>query len=363
MMKKVLLTSLLLSLASNADATRLKDLATVEGVRSHPLLGYGLVVGLQGTGDDIRVPFTKQSIASLLKRMGVVVPADALRVRNVAAVMVTAKLPAYARVGQKIDISVASMGNAKSLTGGTLILTPLKGPNGKIYASAQGPITVGGFNFGRNGTSVQKNHAAAGAVANGGSIERAISNNALAQKELRFILSQPDFTTAFRIAQQIDKTIGSTVAFAADATNVKVRVPKAYQSRIVEFLATLEAVEVEPDGRSRVVINERTGTVVLGRDVRIAPVAVAHGNLSVEISTETSVSQPPPFSTGQTVQADQSNIAVQEDDSKMHYIEDGGSLEDVVAALNSLGATPRDLISILQAIKAAGALDADLEVR
>jgi flagellar P-ring protein FlgI len=365
MMKKALLTTVLLSIASSASATRLKDLTTVEGVRSHPLLGYGLVVGLQGTGDDIRVPFTKQSIASLLKRMGVVIPAEALRVRNVAAVMVTAKLPAYARVGQKIDVSVASMGNAKSLTGGILILTPLKGPDGKIYASAQGPITVGGFNFSKNGTSVSKNHASAGTVANGGSIERAISNQALLQDELRFILSQPDFTTAFRIAQKIDKTIGSTVTYAhaSDATNVRVKIPPAYKGRVVEFLATLESVEVEPDGRSKVVINERTGTVVLGRDVRIAPVAVAHGNLSVEITTETKVSQPAPFSRGQTVRADQSNVSVEEEDSKLHYIEDGGSLEDVVAALNSLGATPRDLISILQAIKAAGALDADLEVR
>ena len=365
-MKNILSALLLLVFlsATDANATRLKDLATVEGVRSHPLIGYGLVVGLQGTGDDIQVPFTQQSIASLLKRMGVVIPANALRVRNVAAVMVTGKLPAYARVGQKVDVSVASMGNARSLTGGLLILTPLRGPDGQIYASAQGPITVGGFNFGRNGTSVQKNHSAAGTISNGGSIERAITNNALAQQELRFILSQPDFTTAFRIATEIDKTVGEKVAIATDATNVTVKIPDSYQDRVVEFLARLESVEVEPDGKSRVVINERTGTVVLGRDVRIAPVAVAHGNLSVEITTETSVSQPQAFSPqGQTVAADQSNVVVNEEDKELKYLEDGGSLEDVVAALNSLGATPRDLISILQAIKAAGALDADLEVR
>jgi flagellar P-ring protein precursor FlgI len=255
MMKKIILTGLLLGITGNVNAARLKDLASVEGVRTHALLGYGLVVGLQGTGDDIRVPFTKQSIASLLKRMGVVVPASALRVRNVAAVLITAKLPAYARVGQKIDVTVASMGNAKSLTGGMLILTPLKGPDGKIYAAAQGPITVGGFNFSKNGTSVQKNHAAAGTVSNGGTIERTLLNTTLANSTLRFILSQPDFTTAFRIAKQIDKVMGSKVAQALDAASVEVTIPETFKSRVVELLATLEAVEVEPDGRSKVVIN------------------------------------------------------------------------------------------------------------
>lgn len=348
---------------ATADAARLKDLATVEGVRSHPLVGYGLVVGLQGTGDDNGVPFTKQSIASLLSRMGVIVQRGALRVKNVAAVMVTAKLPAYARVGQKIDVHVASIGSAKSLAGGLLVLTPLMGPDGQIYASAQGLMTVGGFAFGKSGTSVQKNHTAAGTVPNGGSIERALVGSVGQGTELRFILSQPDFTTAFRIAQGIDEAMGGQHAAATDAASVVVKVPEAYASRMVELLATLESVEVEPDGRSKVVINERTGTVVLGRDVRIAPVAVAHGNLTVEISTQVGVSQPGAFSSGTTVVAEQSDVEIGEEAGAMKMIPDGGSLEDVVAALNALGATPRDLISILQAIKAAGALDAELEVR
>jgi len=356
-----LIASLLIS--SPSDAARLKDLASVEGVRSHPLVGYGLVVGLQGSGDDNGVPFTKQSIASLLKRMGVVIPRGSLRVRNGAAVMVTSKLPAFARVGQKVDVQVASIGSAKSLAGGLLLLTPLKGPDGRIYASAQGQMTVGGFRFGKNGTSVQKNHTAAGTVPNGGTIERALVGTVGANAELHFILAQPDFTTAFRIAQGIDEALGGKHAAARDASSVVVKVPEVFTGRMVELLATLESVEVEPDGKSKVVINERTGTVVLGRDVRIAPVAVAHGNLTVEISTEVGVSQPNAFSQGQTVAAEQSDVEVNEEDSTMKMIPDGGSLEDVVAALNALGATPRDLISILQAIKAAGALDAELEVR
>ena len=361
-MKKLATIALILGFASTADAARLKDLASVEGVRSHPLVGYGLVVGLQGSGDDNGVPFTKQSIASLLKRMGIVVPASALRVRNVAAVMITANLPAYARVGQKIDVSVASIGSAKSLSGGLLVLTPLKGPDGKIYASAQGLLTVGGFRFGKSGTSVQKNHTAAGTVPSGGSIERALGGS-LGNETLRFVLRQPDFTTAFRIATEIDKALGGKHADAKDATSIEVTVPELYKARMVELLSTLESLEVEPDGRSRVVINERTGTVVLGRDVRIAAVAVAHGNLTVEISTQIGVSQPEAFSRGQTVVAPQSDVEVAEEAGTMKMLSDGGSLEDVVAALNSLGATPRDLISILQAIKAAGALDAELEVR
>ncbi len=363
----------------------MKDLAYVQGVRPNELIGYGLVVGLNGTGDKRGTRFTVQSLANMLTRMGVTVRASDIKVKNVAAVVVTAKLPPFAKRGTRIDVLVSSIGDATSLQGGTLLLTPLRGPDGQVYAVAQGPVSVGGFAVGgAAGGGVQKNHPTVGRIPGGAIVEREVPLELEGRDRLRVYLLRPDFTTALRVARAINEHLGSELARAEDASTVLVRVPEGYRGRVVELIARLEQVEVEPDAVAKVVIDERTGTIVMGDKVRIKTVAVSHGNLTVQIKERTKVSQPAPFAPpppgssgpivtapgegvvtapgGQTVVVPESEVKVEEEKGHMALIEEGVTIGEVVRALNALGVSTRDLISILQAIKAAGALEGDLEV-
>jgi flagellar P-ring protein precursor FlgI len=345
-----------------ADAVRLKDIAEINGVRNNQLVGYGLVVGLDGSGDGKKATFTVQSMASMLEKMGVTVDQNDIQVKNVAAVMVTATLPPFAKRGNRIDVLVSSIGDAKNLQGGTLMLTPLKGIDGKVYAVAQGPVNTGGFGAGGTASSVVKNFPTVGRVLSGAIIEREVPNTFGEGEHLMFSLHNPDFNTAASVVAVINAQFSEPVARAQDAGTIEIRVPGRYQGNTVPLLASLSTLEVEPDNDAKVVINERTGTVVMGDQVRISTIAIAHGNLSIVIQENVDVSQPLPFSDGQTVASPNTQINVQEDASQLMVVPKGVSIGQVVNALNALGVTPRDLIAIFQAIKAAGALQADLEV-
>jgi flagellar P-ring protein precursor FlgI len=349
-------------LAPGARAVRIKDIADVRGVRSNQLVGYGLVVGLDDTGDSKKALFTVQSLASMLEKMGITVDNEDIRVSNVAAVMVTAELPAFARSGGRIDALVSSIGDAESLAGGTLLLTPLKAVNGQIYAAAQGPVNTGGFSANGTAGSVQKNFPTVGRVINGALIEREIELDFNQRNALTLNLHNPDFTTASRVVDAINALFYDQIAAAADAGTVQLAVPAAYTENVVELMAMIEKLEVKPDAVARVVINERTGTVVMGESVRISTIAIAHGNLSIVIKESALVSQPQPFGEGQTVAVPDTELQVTEDDKQLMLVPAGASIGEVVRALNALGVTPRDLIAIFQAIKAAGALQAELEV-
>jgi flagellar P-ring protein precursor FlgI len=360
-----------------AAQVRVKDVARVQGVRENSLYGYGLVIGLGGTGDRSRSnPFTPQAIASMLQRLGISVPVDRLDGKNVAAVIVTAKLPPFARTGLALDITVSSLGDATTLQGGTLLLTPLLGADGRVYALAQGPLSVGGFAAsGAGGDSVQKNHPTVGRVPGGAVVEREVPM-ALDPSGLTFALLQPDFTTAVRLARAINEAGAAAgaperradpspeIARAVDASTVLVRVPAGEQSHLIEFIARIESAQLTVDTPARVVINERTGTVIMGNQLRISTVAVSHGNLSIHISEEKQVSQPPPLAprSATTVVVPKSEVTVREDKGQLAVVREGASIGDVVQALNTLGVTPRDLIAILQAIRQAGALMAELEI-
>ncbi len=363
----IVLTALLSGLVlmpPPARAARIKDIANVRGVRQNQLVGYGLVVGLDGSGDSTQSEFTQQSLSSLLERMGVTVDPDDLKVKNVAAVMVTSDLPPFARSGSRIDALVSSIGDAKNLQGGTLLMTPLKGLDAKVYAMAQGPVSTGGFSYGKGtGTGVQKNFPTAGRVVGGATIEREIRTRFNARESLTLALHKPDFTTATRMAMAINSTFADSLAKASDAGTVEVRVPELYKSRTVELVALIEAIGVTPDSISKVIINERTGTVIMGENVRIATIAIAHGNLSIQVNKTDRVSQPLPFSrTGETVVTSDREMIVEEGTNPLFLVESGVSIGEVVRALNALGVSPRDLIAIFQALKAAGALQAELEI-
>ena len=347
-----------------AQAARIKDIANIRGVRQNQMVGYGLVVGLDGSGDSGQSEFTQQSLSSLLERMGVTVDPEDLKVKNVAAVMVTADLPPFARSGSQIDVLVSSIGDAKNLQGGTLLLTPLKGLDGKIYAMAQGPVSTGGFSYGKgSGTGVQKNFPTAGRVVGGATIEREIRTRLTNWESLTLALHKPDFTTATRMAMAINGTFADSLAQASDAGTVEVSVPELYKGRMVEMIALIEGIGVTPDNISKVIINERTGTVIMGENVRIATIAIAHGNLSIQVNTIENASQPMPFSrTGETVITNDRELIVEEGTNPLFLVESGVSIGEVVRALNALGVTPRDLIAIFQALKAAGALQAELEI-
>ena len=349
------------AMAPGGTEVRVKDLATVEGVRSNPLVGYGIVVGLEGTGDGTQAAFTIQSLANLLRRMGVAVPPSAIRVRNAAAVMVTAELPPFARPGQVVDVQASSMGDAKSLQGGTLLMTPLQGPDGSVYAVAQGSISIGGgFLGGAGGNSVQKNHQTAGRIPGGATIERGLTVK-LEGSALRLILKTPDFTTALRIAEGLNAALGSSIARAEDAGGIAIKVPSELADDPVAFIARLEEVLVRPDAAARVVINERTGTVVMGGQVRISQVALAHGSLTVEVKTWLEASQPAPLSKkGETVVLPHQEVTVNEGPNRILTLQEGVTVAEIVDALNALGVSARDMIAIFQAMKAAGALHADL---
>jgi flagellar P-ring protein FlgI len=349
---------------STGATVRIKELAAVQGVRSNALVGYGLVVGLDGTGDQTtQTPFTSQSMNALLQQMGVTMPPGAsMQLRNVAAVMVTTQLPPFAQPGQTLDVVVSSIGNSKSLRGGTLITTPLKGADGQIYALAQGNLIVGGAGASANGSKVQINHLSAGRVPDGASVERAVPTAALEGASLQLGLQASDYATARAVVDAINKSKGGNTATAVDGRTITVRLPESVQDRVA-FLADIENLPVSlATPAARVVINARTGSVVVNESVTLGPCAVAHGNLTVTISTTPVVSQPNALGQGQTVQAEKSDIAINQQPGALIQMPAGVRLTDVVKALNTLGATPMDLLAILQAMKSAGALRAEIEV-
>ena len=343
-------------------AIRLKDMADLKGVRNNQLIGYGLVVGLDGTGDGKKSLFTVQSMVSMMEKMGITISDKDIAVKNVAAVMITASLPPFAKVGNRIDILVSSVGDASNLQGGTLLFTPLQGADGNVYAVAQGPVTTGGFSAEGQGGSVTKNFPTVGRVVGGASIERELTSDFNKKQELSILLHNPDFTTASRVTGAINSILNETLAHSKDAGTVTLDIPKQYHGKVVEFVTLIEGIEINPDVTSKVVINERTGTVVMGENVRIATVAIAHGNLSIEIKESSKVSQPLPFSKGKTIKTPETNISVNEEKVPIYVIERGASLNEVVRALNALGVSPRDLIVIMQALKTSGALQSKLEI-
>jgi flagellar P-ring protein precursor FlgI len=346
-----------------AHAERIRDLATIQGVRGNPLIGYGLVVGLDGSGDQTtQAPFTTQSLGTMLQQLGIALPAGVNpQLKNVAAVMVTAQLPAFAQPGQPLDVTVSSIGNARSLRGGTLLMTPMRGADGEIYAMAQGNVVVGGAGAAAAGSRVQINHLAAGRVPAGATVERAVANDVLEADSVRLELRTTDFTVASQVVDAINRRMGPGAARALDARVVRVALPEP--ERRIAFLAEIENLDVAAaTPPARVVVNARTGSVVMNQSVTLAPSAVAHGNLSVSISTTPVVSQPNAFSQGTTVQAERADIQIRQDGAALMLLEPGARLADVVRALNGLGATAQDLIAILQALKAAGSLKAELEI-
>jgi flagellar P-ring protein precursor FlgI len=358
-MRALALVAALLVLPAAASAARLKEVANVQGVRDNQLFGYGLVVGLAGTGDSDRIFFTSQSIAGMLGRLGIRVDPKEVHARNVAAVMVTATLPPFARPGSELDVAVASMGNARSLAGGVLLVTPLSGLDGEVYATAQGPVQLGGYEASAAGTSVQKNQPTSGRVPGGALVERTVGVD-LGKGPLLLTLRKPDFTTADRIATAVNGALGDGAARALDPAAVEVKLPEGADP--VGLLAKIEALEVTPDARAKVVVSERTGTVVAGSGVRIRPVTVAHGGLQVAIAETPTVSQPGPFASGTTVSGRVASVEAREGAGRAVALPGTTTVEDLAAALNLLGTTPRDLVAIFQAIEAAGALDAELEV-
>ena len=354
--------AVLLASTQSAPAARLKDLVSIEGVRDNMLIGYGIVVGLNGTGDRQQTVFSTQSLSNLLQKMGVNVPPTALRVNNIAAVMVTASLPAFATPGLKIDLTVSSLGDAATLQGGMLLLTSLKAANGEVYAIAQGAVSIGGFSAGRGGSGVQVNHPTVGRVPEGGRVEKAAPTIEPNPEGFRLQLQHPDFVTASRLTDVLNKEFPTVVARAENAATVMVTMPLSYHQEPVKFIALIDRLEVPTDRRATVVLNERTGTVVIGNNVTIAPVTVLHGNLTVQIVTDFVVSQPAPFSGGETVVAPQVGVEVNEEQARQVVLKKGASVEELVKALMSIGSTPRDIIAIMQSIAAAGSLDAQLEV-
>lgn len=355
----------LLFLAISAvGSVRLKELVSLEGARDNQLVGYGLVVGLNGTGDKRQSVFSAQSLANLLERMGVTVSASALLVRNTAAVLVTANLPPYAQPGTKIDINAAAIGDAQNLQGGILVLTSLKAADGQVYAVAQGPVVTGGFVAGRGGSSTMLNHPTVGRVPSGAIVERTPPSVAPSPR-LKLQLNHADFTTAARIAAALNKHFapeGGAVAKAENSALITVDQPLAFKNRPVEFMAELEGLTVETDRVQRIVVNERTGTIVMGKEVRIAPTAILHGALTVEIRIKPEVSQPQPLSNGTTAVVGQATAAAKEERAKNVSLGQGATVEDLVRGLTEIGSTARDIIAILQNLKAAGAIEAEIEV-
>jgi flagellar P-ring protein precursor FlgI len=348
-----------------AGATsRIKDLANIEGVRQNQLIGYGLVVGLNGTGDTLNnIPFTKQSLQAMLERLGVNVRGAQLRTGNVAAVMVTANLPAFGTQGTRMDVTVSALGDSKSLQGGTLLVTPLLGADGNVYSVAQGSVAIGGFQAEGEASKITRGVPTVGRIANGAIIEREIDFALNRLSQVRLALRNADFTTAKRIAAAVNDFIGTATAEPLDPSTVELTVPQQYRGNVVSLLTEIEQLQIEPDLAAKIVIDERSGIIVMGRDVRVSMVAVAQGNLTVTISETPQVSQPNPFSRGGTTTVvPRTRIGVQEDGKKLALVKEGVSLQQLVDGLNALGIGPRDLIAILQAIKAAGAIQADIEV-
>jgi flagellar P-ring protein FlgI len=352
----------LLLVPVSAPAARLKDLVSIEGVRDNQLIGYGLVVGLAGTGDRRQALFSAQSLTNMLERMGVSVPPAAIRVNNTAAVMVTATLPAFAQPGMHIDITAAAIGDASNLQGGILVLTSLRGADGLVYAIAQGPVMTGGFSAGRGGSSQTVNHPTVGRAPAGATVER-LAPSLAPKSSIRLQVRHSDFTTAAHIVAALNQHFpAKPVAHAENSGLVTVTVPPEYATRVTDFIAELESLPVEADRPARVVINERTGTIVLGKDVRVAPVAILHGNLSIEIQTTVEVSQPNALAQGTTQVVPNTTVTAKEEKARSVLLKQGATIEDLVRALAAIGSTPRDVIAILQNLRSAGALDAEVEV-
>src|SRR6187431_122260 len=357
------LVALGLSPSSAGATSRIKDLANIEGVRQNQLIGYGLVVGLNGTGDTLNnIPFTKQSLQAMLERLGVNIRGATIRTGNVAAVMVTGNLPAFGTQGTRMDVTVSALGDAKSLQGGTLLVTPLLGADGNVYAVAQGSVAIGGFQAEGQAASVTKGVPTVGRIANGAIIEREIEFALNRLPNVRLALRNADFTTAKRIAAAVNDFLGAKTAEPIDPSTVQMSIPAEFKGNVVALLTEIEQLQVEPDLAAKIIIDERSGIIVMGRDVRVATVAVSQGNLTVTISESANVSQPNPLWRGRTVVTPRTGVSVSEDGKKFAVVKDGVSLQQLVDGLNGLGIGPRDLISILQAIKAAGAIQADIEV-
>jgi flagellar P-ring protein precursor FlgI len=358
------------ALVTPAKAERIKDLASIAGVRNNQLLGYGLVVGLDGSGDQTtQTPFTVQSVISMLQQLGVNLPtsSSSLQLKNVAAVMVTATLPPFSQPGQQLDITVSSMGNAKSLRGGTLLMTPLKGADGQVYGMAQGNVLVGGVGVqagggGGGGSSLTVNHLSVGKIAGGATVERAVQTTLGEGNMIRLELNSADFATASRVVEAINDRYGAGIAYALDSRVIRVQAPISSDQR-VNFIGTLQDMQVNPaEQPAKVIMNARTGSVVMNRAVTLDTCAISHGNLSVSVNADTQVSQPNPLSGGRTVVTQNPQVGIKQDSGKVMLVKAGASLAEVVKALNAIGATPQDLLSILQAMKAAGALRAELEI-
>lgn len=348
-------------LPTAAQAARLKDIASFSGVRTNELVGYGLVVGLAGTGDGTSSTFTLRSMSNMLEKMGVESDPDDLKPKNVAAVMVTAKLPVSARPGSQIDITVSSLGDADSLLGGILLVTPLKGLDGRVYAVGQGSLTIGGFTAAGEAATAQKNIPTVGRIPNGAVVERGVPFKFNNQERMTVNLTIRDFGTTMQVVNKINASMGGTFASAKDISTIELELPDQFRGNMVPLMASLENINISPDGKARVIVDEKTGTVVLGQDVRLSKVAVAHGNLQIVISESEDVSQPGPFSDGTTVVTPRTDLAVNEQNNPLMLME-GATLQELVDGLNAIGAAPRDLISIIRALKAAGSLHAEVEV-
>lgn len=361
--KSIITMAVLTTLAASAMAdqvVKIKDVARIEGVRGNQLVGYGIVVGLDATGDSQQAQFTTQSVANMLQKFGVSIPSGKLKVKNVASVMLTADLPPFVRPGSKIDVTVSSLGDAKSLQGGMLLQTPLQAANGMVYAVAQGSVSIGGFTAGGNGNSVTKNHPTVGRIPDGAIVEQAVETRLMDRGTMNILLNNPDFSTAVRVAKAVETRLGRGSALALDAATVHVI---GGDENPANLIADLGELLVSQSMIAKVVVNERTGTVVIGGSVQISPVAISHGSLSVEISTDLQVSQPNGMSKGgETVVVPKVNVTATEDRAQLVQLESGSTLEDLVRALNELKVTPRDVLAILQALKQAGALHAELEV-
>lgn len=356
---------LVVALAGPALAlSRVKDLASIEGVRQNQLVGYGIVVGLNGTGDTLNnIPFTKQSLQAMLERLGVNTRGATMRTQNLAAVMVTANLPPFAAQGTRIDVTVSSLGDAKSLQGGTLLVTPLLGADGEVYALAQGSVAIAGFSAEGDAAKITRGVPTNGRISNGANIEREIAFKLNDARSLRLSLRNPDFTTSKRIAAAINDFMGADTAEPTDPATVTIQIPARYNGNMIRLITEVEQLKVEPDQTARVVVDERSGIIVMGRDVRVSTVAIAQGNLTVTITEQPQVSQPAPLSNGRTVVVPRTGLKVDTGDgNKLALVKEGVSLRELVDGLNALGVGPRDLISILQAIKTAGALQADIEL-
>lgn len=361
----IILTGLIFTITPCYGA-RIKDIAKLNGVRSNQLIGYGLITGLNGTGDDMKKSlFTLQAVYNMMVRNGITVDPEEIgniKMKNIAAVMVTAELPPFARSGSNIDVQVSSIGDATSLAGGTLIMTPLKGPDNKVYAVAQGPLTLGAFAFGGKAAKVQQNHPTVGRIANGAIVEKGVPVHVGVDGKLIYQLANADFTTAANMCDTIDRAFGEKTAFPTDSGTVEVTIPEQYQNNVVEFVSQVERMNVDADSTARVVVNERTGTIVMGKDVKLSTVAVSHGNLNLIIRENDNVVQPNPFADGQTVVAPETEMTVTEEEGQLNLLNLSGnvSIGDIANALNAIGATPRDLIAIFQAIKASGSMQGEL---